>query len=285
MTLKISLAEYLADPCPEPSLSSGIAHMILSQSPYHAWANHPKLGNMVAREATNESDIGTIAHQILLEGTDANVVVVDAKDWRTKAAQEARDAAREQGKPAILAHKRKHLDAMLEEAHKAIRASEFAVAFEASPREETILWQQGETWCRARLDVNASATGVILDYKTTAMSAQPEAWAKSYLPGGGAMQAAHYRQAARSQGHPLLPKFVFIVQEQTPPYAVSFVGMDPAWQDLADRQWAAAFTLWASCLRSGKWPAYGTRTAWVSPPAWHLARWEEQEINLLELPA
>jgi PDDEXK-like domain of unknown function (DUF3799) len=276
----LPFAEYLADPCPEPSLSSGIAHRCLSQSPLHAFTAHPRLGAAL-REASDASDLGTIAHQIMLEGTDDGLVVVDAKDWRTKAAQEARDAARAAGRPAILAHVRGRLDDMLQAVYDAVMASEYDEAFARARKEQTIVWTEGPTWCRARPDVWDST--VLMDYKTTAGTAQPEAWARAQIIGGGVgMQAAHYRRAVYAETGELLP-FIFMVQEQSAPYAVSFVGLDPAWTELVDRQWQAALALWSSCLRSGKWPGYGSRTYWMEPPAWHLARFEEQNVNLHEV--
>src|SRR5690606_29585641 len=92
---------YYADPCPEPSLSQSIAHVLLAKSPLHAWLQHPRLGGK-ARAATKAMDEGSLVHALLL-GQDDQIVEVDADSWRTNAAKEQRDAARAEGKIPVLA--------------------------------------------------------------------------------------------------------------------------------------------------------------------------------------
>lgn len=57
---------YLSDPCPAPSLSSGGAHTILSQSPAHCWADHPRNPKRIPGDESTDMDIGSIAHELLL---------------------------------------------------------------------------------------------------------------------------------------------------------------------------------------------------------------------------
>jgi hypothetical protein len=89
---KMRAAEYHADPCLEPSLSSTIARVLCDSAPAHAQHAHPRLNLQNVEEEAEHFDIGTAAHAILLEG-EAAVTVIDAKDWRTNAAKDARDAA------------------------------------------------------------------------------------------------------------------------------------------------------------------------------------------------
>jgi hypothetical protein len=62
----IPLAEYLRDPAPEPSLSAGIGWTLLTRTPRHAWADHPRLGAMSESKQSKEMDLGTVAHRLLL---------------------------------------------------------------------------------------------------------------------------------------------------------------------------------------------------------------------------
>src|SRR5262245_50563917 len=71
----IPLAEYLADPCPAPSLSASIAHILLSQSPRHAWEAHPRLNPHYEPEEAEAFDLGTAAHAYLLEGAEVFVTL------------------------------------------------------------------------------------------------------------------------------------------------------------------------------------------------------------------
>ena len=97
----MSAAEYHADPCPEPSLSSSIARLILSHSPLHAWTEHPRLNPNYKPEESTKFDRGSAAHALLLEGED-RMAVIPFKDYRKDAAQEARDNARLAGKFPVL---------------------------------------------------------------------------------------------------------------------------------------------------------------------------------------
>jgi hypothetical protein len=95
------MADYLADPCPAPSLSGGLAHTLLTRSPLHAWHAHPRLNpNYQPSDATPEQDEGTALHAAMLENVDL-VEVMDFLDFRTKAAREAREAARQAGRIPI----------------------------------------------------------------------------------------------------------------------------------------------------------------------------------------
>src|SRR4029077_4574623 len=93
---------YQADPCPVASLSAGIVDLLIRESPLHAWHAHPKLNPDYQPQVDSRFDIGTAAHALLFEGMD-NAVIVEADDWRTKAARETGDAIRAAGKLPLLA--------------------------------------------------------------------------------------------------------------------------------------------------------------------------------------
>jgi len=148
----ISADAYHADPVIEPSLSSSIAHVLLSSSPSHAWQEHPRLNPAFEAEDEPKFDLGTAAHGLILQG-DSGVTVIEADDWRTKAAREARDAARAAGKTPLLA---KHWDDVEQMADAVERQLD---AFRDPPRplsdglpERTLVWREGSIWCRVRLD-------------------------------------------------------------------------------------------------------------------------------------
>ena len=46
----MSMDEYHADPCPTPSLSSGIARVLWANTPMHAWFKHPRLNKACRNE-------------------------------------------------------------------------------------------------------------------------------------------------------------------------------------------------------------------------------------------
>ena len=97
----LDAAAYHADPCPEPSLSSSIGKLIVGRSPLHAKCAHPRLNPDYQPRESGKFDLGSTVHKLIL-GKGAEVVAIEADDWRTKAAKEARDTARGDGKTPML---------------------------------------------------------------------------------------------------------------------------------------------------------------------------------------
>jgi hypothetical protein len=142
-----------------------------------------------------------------------------------------------------------------------------------------LIWQEDGIWCRARPDWMANDRKVLLDYKSTSGSAEPNAWVRTMLGMTGEIQPAFYLRGNIATGGPEDARWVFLVQENEPPYAVSFIGMPPAFLDLGERKVAHAVSLWRQCITTGQWPGYANRIAWAEPPAYAVAQWEEREIS------
>lgn len=269
---------YHADPADAPSLSSSIIKVLLDQSPMHAWTAHPRLNpNFLDEvgEAESKFDAGTAAHALTLEGLD-KIEVIDADDWRTKAAKEARDIARENGKIPLLTKHAKQVRAMVEVAHKSIAecADLSGITLDDCDKEVTLIWQEPNgVWCRARPDALERSYTLLFDLKTTQASAQPEDAAKRVLD----QMAAHIQAALYVRGVEVLtgkrPTFVFMPQETNPPYACSFIGASPAYMTLGEDKVLTAIKIWGDCLKSGKWPGYGNRIFWPEPKPWTVDDW------------
>src|SRR3989304_4859845 len=177
-----------------------------------------------APEATEQTDLGTLAHALLLEQDDSRLVVVEADDWRTKAARLARDEARA---------------------------------------------------ARKRPDGVSQDGRVVVDYKTTSGSAEPDAWARTQLLAlGYDVQAAFGLRAVTGDAD-----LVCVGQETEPPYAVSFVGLSPAFKAFAEAKRAHAVTLWRHCRERDEWPGYPSRTCWGEPPGYALTQWDERRLG------
>ena len=272
----MTLQEYIADPCPEPSLSASIAHVLLTQSPLHAFMHHPRLNPGGERDESTKADVGTIAHGMLLENDESRIVVIDADDWRTKAAKEARDAAYAAGKVPMLAKQERPLRKMVEEARKAIANSELADAFADGKPEQTLMWQEDDIWLRSRPDWLTNDHRTVIDFKTTTGSAEPNSWIRTALGNGNDVQAMLQVRGVKHLYKPHNVTFVFMVQEQNAPYAVSFVGLDPVFLDMAGHKLERAITLWRDCMQTNTWGGYPSRICWMSPPAW---AYTEEELK------
>lgn len=270
--------QYHADPCDAPSLSCSVAKILLTQSPLHAWMAHPKLNPDYRPDEDSRFDLGSAAHDALLENGTGKIVFIDAADWRTKAAKEQRDEARANGKLPVLAKYEKPLASMVDEAREAIERSELKGIFQQGKPEQVVIWKEGIIWCRARLDWLTLDKTVILDYKTTE-SAEPEAFIRRLAGMSYDVQHSFYRRGVAKTTNTLRPAFVFLAQEIEDPYACSLVSLSSAYEQVANEKVRWAIEKWRKCLETDEWPGYPTKICYAEPPQWALA---EHEAMLIE---
>lgn len=293
--VQMPAVQYHAD-ADGPRLSNSIAQILVTQSPLHAWMAHPKLNPDYKPKEESRFELGTAAHDLILEGGTPRICVINPEDYRSKptkaepegsipkgwtnnAIREARDQARANGLTPILPWDNAAIRAMKEVAMKFIAGSELKGIFDNGKPEQTIIWESDGVACRSRLDWLTNDHRVILDYKTAA-NANPEAFTRQIGAMGYDMQACFYARAVSAACN-IDPAFVFLVQEIEPPYACSLVGLSNAYYELAEAKVDRAIALWRECLESGKWPAYPDRVAYAEPPAWalneHMAMMEQLE--------
>lgn len=274
----LSESDYHADPVVAPSLSASIAKVLLGKSPRHAWYAHPRLNPAKAEDNRAMFDLGKAAHALVL-GEERQFAIIDADDWRTKAAKEARDAAYAAGKTPLLAEQWGRVAAMADASRAQLAAhADARHAFTNGKPDATLVWQEGETWCRCRLDWLPNRGRIFYDLKSTE-SANPETWSRQLYALGYDIQAAFYRRAIRAVLGIEDPAFEFVVQEVQPPYALSVIGLPPGAVDMADRKVDAALDLWRWCLSNDKWPGYPARTCYAEIPAWAEAQWLDREAR------
>lgn len=271
----IPLSDYVADPAPCPSLNAGTAHTLLTLSPQHAFLQHPRLNSDHASDQSSRLDIGTIAHALLLENDSSRVVVIDAEDWRKKEAKDQRDEARARGQLPILSKDYFGIQEMVIQAQAQIAKSEFASDFQEAIAEQTLLWEHDGVWCRSRPDKATPDWRILFDYKTVAGSANPHAFMRTIIQQGYDIQAELGRLGVEELGLCHQVNFVFLAQEIEPPYAMSFISLSPAWQDLAHRKLKIAMSMWKGCLRKNEWPTYRSDVAYLEPPAYASLDWED----------
>lgn len=277
----IPAERYHEDPCEQPSLTSTIARILATDSPLHAWTAHPRLNPAFENTEAGHFDLGTAAHSLLLEG-EANVEVCDFDSWRTKAAQEQRDAAYEAGKQPLLTHQWVELERMVQAAGKQLEAvNADPVIFAAGHAEQTLIWTEGDVTCRARLDWLHDDNTAIDDYKTTSRSANPESFSRTLFNMGYDVQAAMYLRGLEALTG-MSAQWRWVVQETTPPYALSVVAMTPQALSLANEKVEYAITRWRECRASGRWPGYPTQVCYAELPGWMDAAWLEKEAKEAE---
>lgn len=270
--LSMTQAEYLADPCPRPSLSSSVAHTLISESPLHAWLKHPKLGH-APRESSDSMDRGTIIHALLFGTMSDNVLIVDADDWRTKAAKEKRADAYLMKKTPVLKCDMEDAQEVAEHLRREVQAAGIELG-EISER--AAVWEEdtpaGKVLCRGMID-NLNAARII-DLKTC-RSAHPSSCAKHVIEYGYDIQFAAYTSFLRKYQPECAGRedFVWLFAEELPPGSprrviLTVARPDGAMQELGRARWAKACQRWAECMASGHWPAYADSPVRLEPPAW-----------------
>lgn len=274
----MSESDYHADPCPEPSLSASIAGIIWHRTPLHGWMAHPKNPIGLVRTESGTFDLGSAAHAVILEGNEDKIAIIEADDWRTKAAKEARDVARTAGKIPMLPHQHAEVMAMTTAAHLAIQGSELDGIFSDGKPEQSVIAHDG-IWMRGRFDWLTTDRKIILDYKTVSRSANHESFLRSSVfQFGYDIQASMYLHLNQLTGGPEDAKFVWLVQETEAPYACSLCGASPSLIESGQRKLSRVIDQWTECMLTGEWPGYGKRIAWLEAPAWELAKVEEREL-------
>ncbi len=278
---KISSEEYHADPTPDPSLSRSVIKDLFDCSA-KAWFNHPRLNpNFKADDGDGKFDVGTAAHQLLLEGLDS-IEIIDAEDWRKKETKERRELARKNGMVPLLKHQFEEAEKMVAVAEEQIHAcKELGItALEIEGDSElSYFWQEEGLWCKVRPDWINEKRDLIIDYKTTKQSANPADISRHIISMGYDIQAAFYLRGVKAIEQ-TSPKFVFVFQEVEEPFLCSFVGLDPAFLAMANQKIDYGIFLWGNCLSKNEWPAYPSKIAWVEPPAWAFTRWDAQATEI-----
>lgn len=269
---------YHADPCPEPSLSGSVAIPLVHRSPRHAWWAHPRLNKEAEQQESTRMDLGTVAHALLL-GAGGEVQVIDAENYTTKAAREARDAAREAGKTPVLAGAYGQAQKMASAAH--IFLDNAVIGWKDGAPEQALIWQEGDAWCRGMVDWLKNDRRTVIDYKTTGTSARPDDVERHLFDMNYHLKAAFYERGLNV----LDPdgagrrEFLFLFQETDAPYACSIVTLSEGAMMIGRKQATYAIRRWQQCMRSGVWPSYGLAWHTASPPPWIEQRWMAREMS------
>jgi hypothetical protein len=263
---------YQADPVPARlggSLSSSGAKLLVPPST----PAHFKHSRDHGRPPKAAFDLGHAVHKLVL-GQGAEFVVVEADNWMTKAAKEARSAAREAGKTPLLRKEHDQAEAMA----KAVREHPVArILFNPDHGRPEVsgFWQDDETevWRRFRLDwLPEPRAGrlIVPDLKTT-VDANPDRFGKHAADFGYFIQHPYYLDGCQALGlGDEWTAFVFVLVEKTPPHLVSVVELDPEAVDLGRSLIRRALQTYAECTGTDTWPGYSTEVESASLPYWFI---------------
>jgi len=271
----VAPAVYHADPTPEPSLSSGVARTIISQTPAHAYLEHVRLGGHKI-EPTSDMIFGAYGHALLSDETD-EFSVGNFDNYTTKAAKEWRDEVKLAGKTPIL-------EKTVDRAERVARALREKIApdltrnpFTFGKPEVTAIWQEDAFWFRARydrLDLDETGFADIWDWKFSNVGVSNDALIRTIIDKGYHVQGAHYLRGLRAIAPRCQGRCTFTLGfvETEEPFAVRRVVMSEGFLQIGSTLLNRAIERWKHCLSTNVWPddSEGTRT--LEPPPYYSMR-------------
>jgi hypothetical protein len=269
---------YHADPVPQGSLSSSGARKLLDTCPaiYRHEADHPE-------EETHKRvfDFGHAAHQMVL-GAGPDLVVYDAKEWRTNEAKEFKAAAYAAGAVPLLTKEHVQVTAMA----AALRADPVCAALldpEYGVAEQSLFWVDDRhgVWRRVRFDWMSTRPGrrpMIVDYKSAA-SVDRRFIQRAVHNHGYHQQHPYYLDGVTALGLAEDAAFVFLFQMKAPPYLVHLVQLKPEAVRLGRERNAVALETFRDCQQSGVWPGYATDVTEIGLPGYAEAQWAADQYG------
>lgn len=248
-----------------PALSAGGAWMLANECPAIYWHYSPFNPSAAPGDNGKPMDVGTAVHLAALEPDrlSERTVLVEAEDWRTKAAREARDAAYGAGLVPLLP---KDL-ALVESLAAALRANEYvARLLDGAATEVSYFWEADGIPFKARADV-VTPRGEIADLKASA-SASPLFFQRQAFNAGHFLRDPFYRDGWEIvSGHRALDYWFVSIAREGPPL-ISVCKLDERaveWGRLMIRR---AIDLFKRCRDRGEWPAYCDKPVSLSLPTW-----------------
>lgn len=223
-------------------------------------------------ESGPASWMGTAAHTLTLEPEKWGevVAVIAADDFRTKAAQAARDAALDAGKVPLLEAQAEVIHAM-----QRMLKAEVGDLFTGGAAERTYRWADPETGVEMKARPDYVKPRQIIDFKTSG-SAKPAEFQKRLKDCLHHVQAAVYLDA-----HELLAdetcEWLWIVQSTKAPYLVSAFRASPAALHVGRVMARHAIDTFATCAATGIWPGYTPEPLTLDLPGWMMRDFEERE--------
>ncbi len=256
-----------------PLFGYSTAKVLLEKSAYHAYLQHPLLGNE-PRKPTTAMDKGSIIHGLLL-GSGQEIEIIQADNFRTKVAQTAKAEAYEAGKIPILQKEMDNINVAVAciKAHIQILAPYF---FDDHQSELSVRWEMDNgVKTQSRFDWIQPETGKIIDLKSCS-DANPKVLDRKIIDFGYDIQEALYLQCANKAWPDMAGRFTweFIFVEPETPYMVSVITTDSSMSWLGESKVKRAADKWKAGLASDQWPGYGRQV--VSAPPWAVSR-EEME--------
>ena len=267
---------YHSDPCERPSLSSSIAKVIVEETPLKAWLAHPRLNLGYQEEADSKFDLGSAVHDWLSSGGGRIRVLVGFDDFKTKAAQTARDEARAEGMIPLLVKHSEQAGRIVEQVLDVLDRRKINLG----SQESVFVANDHGALVRAMMDGFDPPN--IWDFKITGCNlASDNAVGRHLVDMQYDLRAAFYVRVAELVFPALAGrlKYSWIMVEKDPPHGVRIVECDGTFKEMGGRKYRHALGLWKQCVDSEHWPHLERMGRTVPYPSFAESQWLERETS------
>lgn len=264
-----------------PRLSYSIAHILNTKTPAHAYSAHRLLGGEGTAD-TKAMSAGRLMERFVLGTGIEGLAIVDAANWQTKIAKEARDNAIANGLEPVLMDKLQEAKANSEIILRRFREKGIELHRDLLAKEGIEVFTQLKlTWTSAEgVECSGVLDRLILNHKTgyadiqdlkTSSDLSTKALQRSVFNYGYHIQANSYEEAVGI----CYPAFLgrirtnFLFCETETPFCVRVMPLAGSMNELGRRAWDEAKTTWKTCTESGEWPGYSDER--IEATAWMLA--------------
>ena len=261
-----------------PRLSSSIANIIVTKSPLHAYDKHRLLGGNKSA-STDAMEEGKLLEKFILNHDLDKLCIVEADNWKSKAAKEAWELAELKGLQAVLQREADEAKTASDRILKSFLEMGHDLRSTTGQAQVRMEWTVDGVNCSGVIDYLDAAKGIIYDFKTTS-DASDKKIQRSIFDFGYDIQANAYEEAVGIKYPERLGriKTFFLFAETKAPFAINPVQLAGSMSELGRRKWSRAKETWKECLASGVWPGYAMPNKRIEATAWQLSA--EMEANL-----
>ncbi len=241
------------------TLSASGAKTLLSDPERFAWERSH------GRPPKAAFDLGGVVHALVLRSGDERIRIIDAYDWRTKAAQDARKAAWAAGLTPI--NRTEFLQAT--KIAGAVRRHPLAsTIFTNGKAEASLYWTDPETGVACRARVDWLREDMIVDLKTARYgTGTADTFGRQAASFNYPLPAAVYTEAVEALTGKTLP-FITVAVETEPPYIVRAYRYTDGDLDQGRAQWHEALREYAARDAANDWTV-PAEIELIALPAWY----------------
>lgn len=235
------------------------AHQLM---PYLKSAAH---GKAAKTEKTTAMEFGSAIHLAILENKEDEIIVFDGSSRKTKAFKALRE-----DKPdniILLEPEMEQLKAIKE----SVLNHPIGKQLITGEVEKSLFWIENDIKLRGRADVILKKHKIIVDLKTAA-DASEEAFSRAVANYNYDLQAAQYISAVE---HLISNdfKFIWLVVEKEPPYAVASYMADEPLLRVGEAKRQICIKRLSESLKTGSYKAYPEEIKLISLPSWEINKY------------